>query len=187
MKVFPQKELWFDEKELKTNLGEGNFIFVGSSTDMFAENVSAEWIISVLHYCKEYPKNKYLFQSKNPRRFNEFRDHFPFDVVFGTTIETNRKTPGKAPETNQRALMLNSVSGKKMITVEPIIDFDLKEMVELIKKCYPQWVNIGADSKKHNLPEPSKEKVLQLIAELNKFTEVKIKNNLHRIIGKSYD
>ena len=28
MKRFPQKDLWFDEKELKTNLGEGNFIFV---------------------------------------------------------------------------------------------------------------------------------------------------------------
>lgn len=30
----------FDAKELKTDLGTGNFIFVGSSCDMFAENIS---------------------------------------------------------------------------------------------------------------------------------------------------
>ena len=38
-------------KELKVNLGEGNFIFVGSSTDEWAANVPAEWIEQVLDYC----------------------------------------------------------------------------------------------------------------------------------------
>ena len=36
----------------------------------------------------------------------------------------------------------------------------------------------------NNLPEPSKEKTLKLIKELNKFTEVKIKNNLNRILNQ---
>ena len=61
MKRFPQKELWFDEKELKTDLGTGNFIFVGSSTDMFADNVPDEWIRKVLDYCRTF-NNTYLFQ-----------------------------------------------------------------------------------------------------------------------------
>jgi molybdopterin converting factor small subunit len=34
----------FDEKELKTDLGKGNFIFVGSSCDMWAQNIPEEWI-----------------------------------------------------------------------------------------------------------------------------------------------
>ncbi len=38
-------------KELKVNLGEGNFIFVGSSTDEWAANVPSEWIEQVLDYC----------------------------------------------------------------------------------------------------------------------------------------
>lgn len=38
-------------KELKVNLGEGNFIFVGSSTDEWATNVPSEWIEQVLDYC----------------------------------------------------------------------------------------------------------------------------------------
>ena len=38
------KPLHLDEKELKTNLGSGNTIFVGSSCDMWAESVPVEWI-----------------------------------------------------------------------------------------------------------------------------------------------
>lgn len=55
-------------KELKVNLGEGNFIFVGSSTDEWAANVPSEWIEQVLDYCDGFD-NSYLFQSKNPARF----------------------------------------------------------------------------------------------------------------------
>lgn len=54
--------------KLKIYLGEGNFIFVGSSTDEWAANVSSEWIEQVLDYCDGFD-NRYLFQSKNPARF----------------------------------------------------------------------------------------------------------------------
>ena len=43
-----------DEYEFNIDLGINNFIFVGSSTDMFADNVPKEWIIKVLDYCKKY-------------------------------------------------------------------------------------------------------------------------------------
>ncbi|KKL05192.1 hypothetical protein LCGC14_2608530, partial [marine sediment metagenome] len=36
------------ESELKTNLGKNNFIFVGSSTDMFHPDVPTEWTEEVL-------------------------------------------------------------------------------------------------------------------------------------------
>ena len=52
----------------------------------------------------------------------------------------------------------------------------------MIKSINPEWVNIGADSKGHKMPEPSKEKVLALIEQLKLFTDVKIKDNLKRII-----
>jgi len=70
-----------------------------------------------------------------------------------------------------------------MVTIEPIMDFDLIELVTIIKNIKPEWVNIGADSKGHNLPEPSKEKINALIEELKKITEVKIKDNLKRLRG----
>ena len=56
------------------SLGEGNFIFVGSSTDEWAANVPSEWIVQVLDYCDGFD-NSYLFQSKNPARFLEYLDH----------------------------------------------------------------------------------------------------------------
>lgn len=45
-----QKPVHFDEKELKTDLGSGNFIFVGSSCDMFADDIPIEWIQKTLDY-----------------------------------------------------------------------------------------------------------------------------------------
>jgi hypothetical protein len=71
------------------------------------------------------------------------------------------------------------------ITIEPIMDFDIDEMVEYIQQCDPKQVNIGADSMKSNLPEPSKEKVVKLIAELKKFTIVHEKSNLRRILNQN--
>jgi len=64
------------------------------------------------------------------------------------------------------------------ITIEPIMDFDLFEFVELIKYIQPIQVNIGADSKNHGLPEPSAEKINALISEIEKFTKVHKKENL---------
>ncbi len=180
-----QKPLRLDEKELKTNLGEGNFIFVGSSCDVFADDVPAEWILRVLYHCSKYPKNKYLFQTKNPRRLVQFtaRHTFPKDVIFGTTIETNRASPSKAPSTEQRAYWMMEFHpfAKKMITIEPIIDFDLEILVNWIRLIKPEFVNIGADSTRNNLSEPSSEKIGKLINELEKFTKVNLKDNLKRI------
>jgi DNA repair photolyase len=186
LKRFPQTDLRFAEKELKTDLGENNFIFVGSSCDMFAESIPEDWIIKTLQYCAKYPKNKYLFQSKNPSKLYRFRDYIPDGSIVGTTIETNREYKvSVAPDFQDRAYFLGQFDSnkfKRMVTIEPILDFDLNELVPLIKMCRPDWVNIGADSKGHNLPEPSKEKVEALIGELKKFTEVKKKSNLQRLL-----
>ena len=65
---------------------------------------------------------------------------------------------------------------------EPIFDFDLDELVKLVVTANPEWINIGADSKKHNLPEPSKEKIKKLITTLQLKTDVKLKDNLKRIM-----
>ena len=182
-----QPPLHIDEKDLMTNLGEGNFIFVGHTIDLFANDVPAEWIIRVLERLKSYPKNKYLLQSKNPKRFVDFvgLGQYPSKVFFGTTIETNRDiVKSKAPPVSQRAMALAELSHKDfetMVTIEPIFDFDVDDLVDLIVLANPEWVNIGADSKGHKLPEPPKEKVKKLIEILQKTTQIKLKRNLGRI------
>lgn len=179
-----QPPLHIDEKDLATNLGEGNFIFVCHTIDLFADDVPIEWIQKLLWRLNAYPMNKYLFQSKNPKRFLDLTG-YPPDVLFGTTIETNRDiVESKAPPVSQRALALAELSYKgfeTMVTIEPIFDFDLDDLVDLIVLANPEWVNIGADSKGHGLPEPSKDKVRCLVQTLQKRTQVKLKGNLRRI------
>jgi DNA repair photolyase len=189
MKEWPQSEqVRLDESEFKTNLGTGNFIFVGSSNDIFAKEIPVRWIVQTLVHCQNH-NNHYLFQSKNPERFLQF---LPFSVIYKrsilcTTIESNRFYPeimNHSPHPLKRAEAMEELSKHVpcYVTIEPILDFDLEPMVEMIRRCNPRQVNIGADSRRLNLPEPSKEKVLALIAELEKFTVIERKRNLWRIL-----
>ena len=50
----------FDDKELKADLGNGNFIFVGSSCDMWSTQISDAWISDTLQHCDKFD-NSYLF------------------------------------------------------------------------------------------------------------------------------
>lgn len=184
MKRFPQNPIRLDEKELKTNLGENNFIFVGSSTDMFADDVPSEWIIKTLEHCNKYPKNTYLFQTKNPVMFHKYKEDFPQNCILGTTIESDGETPSKAPTTEERVEWMEGedlFGFRKMVTIEPIMDFWTMTLVDMIKRIRPEFVNIGADSGGNNLPEPTPFKVECLIKQLEKFTKVNLKDNLKRI------
>lgn len=180
-----QREPYFDNKELKTDLGEGNFIFVGSSCDLFAEMVPGDWIEKTIQKMNEHD-NKYFLQSKNPERIAHYRHKlYKKALVICTTIETNRMQPeymGLTPSPHERADIMNAFSQPKMVTIEPIMEFDTFEMVELIKRCEPLQVNIGADSGRNKLPEPTFDKVMDLISRLGEFTRVIQKKNLSRLM-----
>jgi len=177
-----QKPVRFDEKELKTNLGTGNFIFVGSSCDLFAAKIQPHWAIATLEHCYKFD-NDYLFQTKNPSQINGVI--MPKKSVICTTIETNRwyeDIMKDCPPPYKRALGMYCIDLPKYLTIEPILDFDLGEMIEIVKSVNPIQVNIGADSGNNKLPEPSKSKVLELVSELQKFTTIHKKTNLARLL-----
>ncbi len=188
-----QSELHFDEKELKTDLGKGNFIFVGSSCDMWAESMFPIWIFRTLDYCKKF-NNRYLFQSKNPARIYRMRSQLPVDIVLGTTMESNWDHPeahGRSILAGQPTILrrvdaikeIRKLGYPVMITIEPIMRFDLRTFSEMIFDINPQWVNIGANTNtKVKLPEPKSEEIRDLISTLSEFTKVKIKKNLNRLL-----
>ena len=101
----------------------------------------------------------------------------------GTTIETNRDyNISNAPEPKKRFMAFKSVEwNRKMVSVEPIMDFDLEILVKWLRELDLEFVSVGADSKGHNLPEPSGEKVRKFIQSVDEFTEVKVKENLSRL------
>lgn len=170
------------------NLGSGRTIFVGHMTDLFADGVPGDDIKSVLMHCAKY-RNTYVVQTKNPERFIGFAETIAaigLDVIVGTTLETNRQDLldrySNAPLVRSRILGLAAWIGRTFLTIEPIMAFDHEELVTLVRMAQPDWVNIGADSKGHGLPEPTRDQVLALATSLaDHGIEVRNKFNLERL------
>ncbi|MEM2130263.1 MAG: DUF5131 family protein [Candidatus Bathyarchaeia archaeon] len=153
-----------------------DFIWACSSGDItFAK---PEWITQVLRVIQEKPDRLFMLQTKNPIVFQKFK--FPPNVALTITLETNRdkdyRRISKAPLPSKRVRDFAAVKHeRKFVTIEPILDFDVKEMVAALKQIQPERVYLGYDSKGCRLPEPSLGKVLKLEAQLKKFTKVKRK------------
>jgi len=168
-------------------LKSGKFYFVQSMGDLFAENVPFFMIADIMYYCNSFD-NQYLFQSKNPGRFNDFLINSKTNIL-GTTIESNLDYPGmsKAPGIMDRVdamINLRTAGYRTMLTIEPILEFDIKELSKIIIAVSPEWINIGADSMGHDLPEPSKRKIIELIELLKLYGKIEIrqKKNLKRLL-----
>lgn len=177
--------LRLEEKELRVNYGAGRTIFVEHQNDLFAEAVPSEWINAILDHCAAYPRNSYVLQTKNPGRIIRRQPQLPPPYMLGVTVETNRYCPeimGQSPPPQERLTVCRKMC-VDFITIEPIMAFDLKAFVSLIRDCNPRWVNIGADSKGHHLPEPTAAEVAALVARLDALgIEVREKRNLGRLM-----
>ena len=79
-------------------------------------------------------------------------------------------------------MQLNKYGIRKMVSIEPIMDFDSRDFLRILQDIKPEFVSIGADSKNNNLTEPSSKKIKELIYHLKRFTKVIIKNNLDRLL-----
>lgn len=174
-----EKEFKEFERDIK-EYDKPQYIFVGSSIDMFAKSIPSEWIWRVLKFLKQH-NNTYLFQSKNPARFYNFT--YPYHTVLGTTIESNRDYPeiSNAPKIADRVRAMANIRSLRyetMVTLEPILAFDTDELVTMLNTIKPKFINIGADSGGHNLPEPSKEKLIELMDRIN----YRKKKNLQRLL-----
>jgi len=145
------------------------FIFTCSNGDIAF--CPTNYLQEILSRIKEYPDRTFLVQSKNPKTFN--RVIFPNNVILGTTIETNRddlyKGIANAPSPSERFEEFIKVKHPlKMVTIEPIIEFDLDILLEWMKDINPCMIWLGYDSKRCYLPEPELEKVRELHWELSR-------------------
>jgi len=176
--------LRLDENVLNEKLGENNFIFICSGCDLFHPSIPDEWISKVLLQTKKYSNNQYLLHTKNPERALLWEKNLSDNYVLCVTIESDNVEweISKAPPIMNRIRGLVRWSGRKMITVEPIMEFKSPYLFSsLILSCKPEQVNIGAATKNKNLPEPTTFKTSLLIQYLRQFTKVHLKKNLRRI------
>ena len=176
-----------DEQAMRKHLGKDKTWFVCGQNDLFAENVPVWVIRTIMEKCRQYD-NLYIFQTKNPARVAEFSSYFPNKRVLCVTIETNRFVPEvmmKSPTPWERVDAIEALieDFAIYITVEPIMAFDVETFLHMLMLCEPDQVNIGANTyAKVKLPEPSKEEIEALIVGLQRFTTVKEKKNLERLL-----
>ncbi len=150
-------------------------VFIAGNADIsFANPTYVAQILEVVReHSASHPTVSYYLQSKRPEFFAQFVDQLPPAVLLVTTLETNRDEGydaiSKAPLPTERHRQFRGLHyARKVITVEPVVEFDLEEFVEMIVEVEPEYVWVGFNSrpKAVSLPEPSEEKVATFIKQL---------------------
>jgi len=169
------------EREFRKRFNGGT-IFVCDMGDLFGDFIPSEWILRVINHVRMFPDTTFLFLTKNPARYFEFLNVMPSNVVLGATIETNRDDMyiehniSRAPLPSSRYKAMKELKWRrKFVSIEPILDFDIDELVRWIYEIRPCIVYIGYDNYNNRLTEPPLDKTLELIDRLSRFTEVKRK------------
>lgn len=162
------------EKELNKRFHK-KYVFAVDMGDLFGDWVPSKWILEVLDAIKKSPSSYFLFLTKNPKRYIKFLDVFPENVVLGATIESNKDYKvSLAPPTIERYEIMKKLPFKnKIVSIEPIIDFDLETFVNWMREINPVMVHVGYDNYKCKLPEPELSKTVELMTMLEEFTRVK--------------
>ena len=152
-------------------------VFVyGQGDIMFCPQHFVKQTFNAIDNHKPRKPKTYYFQSKNPVCFNLYLDWFNENtdkVILLTTLETNRdkgyrENISKAPFPSMRFYdFLDLEYSRKVVTIEPVLDFDLEIFLTWIGFLKDQgtleYVWFGFDSKGCNLPEPSLDKAQDFV------------------------
>ena len=162
------------EYELKKKFRK-QYVFACDMGDLFGNWVPRDWVLKVIDAVRNSPSSYFLFLTKNPKRYFEFLEVFPENLVLGATIETNReyKFSNAPPVAERHNCMVKLPYKRKLVSIEPIMDFDLDVFVKWIRDIAPAVVHVGYTKFNENLPEPSLAKTKKLMVELRSFTRVK--------------
>ena len=88
-------------------------IFVSDMGDLFGDWVPKEWIEAVLKTVQECPQHTFLFLTKNPKRYREFK--FPENAWLGTSVENQAAADERIPQ------LLQASAAVKFISAEPLL------------------------------------------------------------------
>lgn len=153
-------------------------IFVCSMADLFGDWVPDEWIQEVFKACEAAPQHRYLFLTKNPKRYVDLykngvlrvRDSF----WYGTTV-TSANEPffySRMPNDNPHTFC----------SIEPIRE-PLGAMREM-----PEWVIVGAETgTQKGKIVPQKEWIDEIAAECKRWrVPIYMKESLREIMGADF-
>jgi hypothetical protein len=131
-----------------------------------------EYIKQVIDMTKGRPEQQFYWQTKNPECLQQYLGDFPSNTILLTTLETNRDLDyeriSRAPMPSTRYQAFRDLCWpRKIVTIEPIMEFDQESFLEMIHSINPEAVWIGYCSHPNVLlPQPPLEKTRRFIAQL---------------------
>lgn len=153
-------------------------IFVCSMADLFGDWVPAEWIQEVFAACKKAPQHRYLFLTKNPKRYVDLyaKNILPTGkgYWYGTTV-TSPEQPffySRVPDDNPHTF----------VSIEPIMGSFGKI------KDIPDWVIVGAETGNRKGKVAPRKEWIDGIAETCKRyrTPIFMKESLRELMGADF-
>lgn len=110
---------------------------------------------------------------KSAPKIRKGKSWVPQNLLLGITLETNISRDynkiSKAPRPGTRCrdfIQFIETVGRKdvrtMVTIEPVLKFDLDKLVNMVKKIDPVLIWLGYESKGGKLPEPTQDEFREL-------------------------
>lgn len=158
-------------------------IFVCSMADLFGDWVPDEWIEQVFKACEAAPQHRYLFLTKNPKRYVDLyvkdilRVHDSF--WYGSTITNanDRFYYSRMPDDNPHTFC----------SVEPIFESIGFEPIGTMR-IMPDWVIVGAETgNRKGKVVPRKEWIDEIAAECKRNGKpLFMKDSLRGLMGADF-
>lgn len=156
---------------LSKRFGKDKFVFQSDCIDIFHPDIPRYMVRRVLEWIGGNEAT-FLILTKNPKGFFDYKLELPHNVAIGITCESNRKyAHGLLPSQYDRLKVFKFVAHEldyypRLISIEPIMKFDMIPFYNHIMFCKPDCVAIGYDSNYSHLYEPFKDETLELIQRL---------------------
>ena len=154
-------------------------IFVCSMADLFGDWVPDEWIEQVFKACEKAPQHRYLFLTKNPKRYMELKlkGKLPKQHWYGTSVTRKDDRDFFAPGYNT------------FISIEPILESFSDEKHAAYRQMVQPWAIFGAETgNRKNKIVPKKEWITELVDYYSKFgyTKFYMKESLRGLMGEDF-
>jgi len=140
--------------------------------DLLSKGFTDDDINQILTIIRDYPQLRFLICTKIPLRFHNFVDTIPSNCILGTTIESDNDELvskwSKAPAPSHRFEDTGALDyPHKMVSIEPIMDFDKDILMQWVKEIKPELIAIGYNNyPRFKLPEPPLDKTLEFISSM---------------------
>lgn len=155
---------------------KGRTIFVCSMADLFGEWVPDSWIEEIFAACEKAPQHRYIFLTKNPKRYGELARAGKLpkgdNMWYGSTLDNMkaRRYPGR-------------IMDNTFVSIEPLTEY---MDVGMGSFGHDRWVIIGAETGNRKDKVIPKKEWVDKICEVADITRMAVfmKDSLIPIVGE---